>query len=197
MANGFSRSILLLSVCLLGLDAHPQALGFSATPPQPESHTVKFVREWSVAEGTHVFVVFDDGAAYHSLLPKDSSSLPACSEHRQTSLSLLSAYDYAGMRRTREPDITLDAAEVARRWSTVADQPVEYEVQSRARLHGGVSCMFAVTGKPTARLTELRLMNFDSMFFRVLPRSSEQRATESWLGQALYEFSRKVSAPSR
>ena len=180
-----SRSIPLLFVCLLGVGAHAHA------------HPVKFVKEWTVAQGIHRIVVFDDGAAYHSLLPNDSSALPACSDPRQASLSLLSAYDYAGMRGKREPDVTLDAAEVARRWSTVADQPVEYESKPDARFHGGTECMFAVIGKPTARLTELRLVNFNSMFFDIVPRSSKQREAASWVRQALYDFGRKVTAPSR
>jgi hypothetical protein len=113
------------------------------------AETLMFVKEWPVAEGTHVIAVFDDGAAYHSLVPNDSSAPEACANPRRISMSLLTGYDYAGVRRRGEPDFKLDAAEVAQHWRTITARPVEYVAKADATMHGNVSCTFAVVGKPT------------------------------------------------
>src|SRR5688572_16145584 len=60
-------------------------------PQTLASETLMLVKEWPVAEGTHVIAVFDDGAAYHSLVPNDSSAPEACANPRRVSMSLLTS----------------------------------------------------------------------------------------------------------
>lgn len=183
MANGLRRSITVLFICLLGAEADSQ-------------ETLMLVKEWPVAEGTHVVAVFDDGAAYHSLVPNDSSAPEACANPRRVSLSLLTSYDYAGLRRKGEPDFKLDPAEVERHWRTITERPVDYVAEAESTIHGNVWCAFAVVGKPIAQLTELRLMKYKSLFFDILPRAPDQRNAATWFWQATYDFARRVTTPS-
>ena len=69
-------------------------------------------------------------------MPNDWNAPDACANPQRISLTLLTSYDYAGLRKKREADVQLDPAEVARHWRTITENPVEYVAKADATTHG-------------------------------------------------------------